>query len=171
MSFINEREEYSNLKHRELYTLDAKLINADSTLVVVIIGESCNRNHMSVYGYNRPTTPRLQARKDIMVFDNVISANSSTLKSIILPHIFKFRFGEVFIVGNGLCAVPENVRQTARNDTQVVPYKVFAFYTNTSINWNLILNSQFSMKKGSQKRAFFLFFIFFLAVYTKYGQA
>ena len=82
VSFINEREEYSNLKHRELYTLDAKLTNADSTLVVVIIGESCNRNHMSVYGYNRPTTPRLQARKDIMVFDNVISANSSTLKSI-----------------------------------------------------------------------------------------
>lgn len=82
VSFINEREEYSNLKHRELYTLDAKLTNADSTLVVVIIGESCNRNHMSVYGYNRLTTPRLQARKDIMVFDNVISANSSTLKSI-----------------------------------------------------------------------------------------
>ena len=43
----------------------------------------------------------------------------------------------VFIVGNGLCAVPENVRQITRNDTQVVPYKVFAFYTNTSINPNL----------------------------------
>ena len=41
------------------------------------------------------------------------------------------------IVGNGLCAVPENVRQTAGHDTQVVPYKVFVFYTNTSINWNL----------------------------------
>ena len=49
----------------------------------------------------------------------------------------KFQFNEVFIVGNGLCAVPENVRQMARNDTQVVPYKVFAFYANTSINRNL----------------------------------
>ena len=48
--------------------------------------------------------------------------------------IFKFRFIEGFIVGNGLCAVPKNVRQMARNDTQVVPYKVFAFYANTSIN-------------------------------------
>ena len=43
------------------------------------------------------------------------------------------------IVGNGLCAVPENVRQTARNDTQVVPYKVFVFYTNTSLNRNFYL--------------------------------
>ena len=38
----------------------------------------------------------------------------------------KSRFIEGFIVGNGLCAVPKNVRQMARNDTQVVPYKVFA---------------------------------------------
>ena len=49
VSFINEREEYSNLKHRELYTLDAKLINADSTHAVVIRCESCNLNHISVY--------------------------------------------------------------------------------------------------------------------------
>ena len=41
------------------------------------------------------------------------------------------------IVGNGLCAVPENVRQTAGHDTPVVPSKVFGFYTNTSINRNL----------------------------------
>ena len=57
--------------------------------------------------------------------------------------MFKFQFIEVFIVGNGLCAVPENVRQMERNDTQVVPYKVFAFYANTSINRNLILGGQF----------------------------
>ena len=38
----------------------------------------------------------------------------------------KSQFIEGFIVGNGLCAVPKNVRQMARNDTQVVPYKVLA---------------------------------------------
>ena len=51
----------------------------------------------------------------------------------------KYQFIGVFIVGYGLCAVPENVRQITGNDTQVVPYKVFAFYANTSINWNLQL--------------------------------
>ena len=82
ISFFQESKEYNNLKTRKLYSLDAELTTEDPTLVVVIIGESCNRNHLSLYGYGRPTTPRLQARKDILVFDNVISANSNTLKSV-----------------------------------------------------------------------------------------
>lgn len=82
VSFFEESKEYKNLRTRALYTLDTELTSNDSTLVVVIIGESCNRNHMSLYGYNRETTPRLKARKDILVFDNVISANSNTLRSV-----------------------------------------------------------------------------------------
>ena len=82
VSFFKESKEYSNLKKRELYSLDTKLTTNDSTLLVVIIGESCNRNHMSIYGYNRNTTPRLEGWDNLFVFDNVISANSSTLKSV-----------------------------------------------------------------------------------------
>jgi len=82
ISFYNESQEYNNLKNRELLNLDTKLSSSDSTMVVVIIGESCNRNHMSIYGYNRKTTPCLESRDDIYVFDNVVSANSGTLKSI-----------------------------------------------------------------------------------------
>lgn len=82
VSFFNESKEYKNLKTRELYNIDTELTTNDSTFVVVIIGESCNRNHMSLYGYGRETTPRLQARHDLLVFDNVISANSNTLRSV-----------------------------------------------------------------------------------------
>ena len=82
ISFLNESKSYKLLKNRELYDLDAKIVTQDSTLVVMIIGESCNRNHMSLYGYHRETTPRLASRDDIMTFDNVISCNSSTLLSI-----------------------------------------------------------------------------------------
>ncbi len=82
VSFIKESKEYRNLKNRELFNLDAKLTTDDPTLVVLIIGESCNRNHMSLYGYERETTPHLQTREDIYVFDNVISANSNTLYSM-----------------------------------------------------------------------------------------
>ncbi len=82
VSFFKESKEYKNLKTRALYNIDTELTTNDSTLVVVIIGESCNRNHMSLYGYKRQTTPRLQARNDIMVFNNVISANSNTLRSV-----------------------------------------------------------------------------------------
>lgn len=82
VSFFEESKEFKNLKTRDLYSLETELTSNDSTLVVVIIGESCNRNHMSLYGYTRETTPRLQARKDLLVFDNVISANSNTLRSV-----------------------------------------------------------------------------------------
>lgn len=82
ISFLNESKAYKSLKNRELYDLDALITTQDSTLVVMIIGESCNRNHMSLYGYHRETSPRLSSRDDIMAFDNVISCNSSTLLSI-----------------------------------------------------------------------------------------
>ena len=82
VSFFDESRAFKALKSRELYDLNAEMTTNDSTLVVVIIGESCNRNHMSVYGYERETSPRLKSRDDIMVFDNVISANSSTLNSV-----------------------------------------------------------------------------------------
>ena len=82
ISFARESEEYSKLKTLPLVRLDAELTTDDPTLVVVIVGESCNRNHQSLYGYGRETTPRLQAREDILVFDNVVSANSNTLYSV-----------------------------------------------------------------------------------------
>lgn len=82
VSFFDESRAFKALKTRELYDLDAEMATDDPTLVVMIIGESCNRNHMSVYGYGRETTPRLKSRDDIVVFDNVISSNSSTLNSV-----------------------------------------------------------------------------------------
>lgn len=84
VSFYRESKCYKNLKHRNLYNIETQITTSDSTLVVVVIGESCNRNHMSIYGYHRPTTPRLASRNDILVFDNVISANSNTLASVML---------------------------------------------------------------------------------------
>jgi heptose-I-phosphate ethanolaminephosphotransferase len=82
ISFLQESEEYRKLENHDPFQLDAELTTDDPTLVVVIVGESCNRNHLSLYGYGRKTTPRLQARQDIFVFDNVVSANSNTLYSV-----------------------------------------------------------------------------------------
>ena len=55
----------------------------DQRTVVWVIGESTNRNNLSLYGYARPTTPRLDAmRDDLTVFDDVISSESSTMGSL-----------------------------------------------------------------------------------------
>ena len=84
VSFYIESKSYKNLKKRNLYTVDAKIDSPDSTLVVVVIGESYNRNHAGIYGYHRQTTPRLASHNDILIFDDVISANSNTLGSVML---------------------------------------------------------------------------------------
>ena len=52
--------------------------------VILVIGESTSRHHMSLYGYPRPTTPLLAAmRPELAVFEDVISNHSSTIGSVI----------------------------------------------------------------------------------------
>ncbi len=50
--------------------------------LVLVIGESTNRQHMGIYGYTRPTTPRLQALPGLEVFDQVISARPYTIETL-----------------------------------------------------------------------------------------
>lgn len=53
--------------------------------VVLVIGESCNRNHMGLYGYYLPNTPylsRLQAEKQLYTFTDVISPHSTTVAAL-----------------------------------------------------------------------------------------
>ncbi len=53
---------------------------SDSTNVVLIIGESFNRHHSSLYGYPQETNPRLSSLRDnLYVFDDVISPYNYTL--------------------------------------------------------------------------------------------
>ncbi len=79
MKLYQEVNKQSGPKKVEVNTTckDAKQI------FVLIIGESCSRNHMSLYGYQRNTTPLLKKRKDIVVFDDVVSAYSNTLSSVL----------------------------------------------------------------------------------------
>lgn len=49
--------------------------------IVLVIGESTNRNRMSLYGYERDTTPRLNKMKDdLVVFKNVYSPRPYTIE-------------------------------------------------------------------------------------------
>jgi heptose-I-phosphate ethanolaminephosphotransferase len=51
--------------------------------VVLVIGESTNSQRMSLYGYPRKTTPRLDAmREDLVVFDNVITPRPYTIEAL-----------------------------------------------------------------------------------------
>lgn len=50
---------------------------------VLVIGESTNRTRMSLYGYGRDTTPRLDSlRERLVVFDDVIATRPYTIESL-----------------------------------------------------------------------------------------
>jgi glucan phosphoethanolaminetransferase (alkaline phosphatase superfamily) len=51
---------------------------------VLVIGESSRRRSWSLYGYGRPTSPRLSARQDLVAFTNAISPSVTT--GLSLPH-------------------------------------------------------------------------------------
>ncbi len=51
--------------------------------LVLVIGESTNRQRMSLYGYARETTPRLDAMQDeLSVFKNVVASRPYTIESL-----------------------------------------------------------------------------------------
>lgn len=60
--------------------------------IVVVIGESYNKHHASLYGYPRPTTPRLDRLKrkgELTVFDDVVTPwnlTSNAFKSFLSTH-------------------------------------------------------------------------------------
>jgi len=51
--------------------------------LVLVIGESTNRQHMGIYGYSRDTTPRLEALQDeLLAFDNVYTPRPYTIEAL-----------------------------------------------------------------------------------------
>jgi heptose-I-phosphate ethanolaminephosphotransferase len=70
---------------------------AGPSTVVLVITDSINRDNMGLYGYGRPTTPRLQAHKaqagaQMAVLKNAWSVDASTLPA--LRNMFHFGLPE-----------------------------------------------------------------------------
>ena len=83
-------EQYKNLKQQMQENLSSRqneILANNSYLpnVVLIIGESTQRNYMSLYGYPLPTTPHLESLQqngNLIVFSDVISPHSHTDTSL-----------------------------------------------------------------------------------------
>ncbi|EPA97264.1 phosphoethanolamine transferase CptA [Pseudomonas sp. G5(2012)] len=73
---------HSASKAAPLHNFKDSTANQPATLVLVI-GESTNRQRMSLYGYPRQTTPELDKLKDqLAVFDNVITPRPYTIEAL-----------------------------------------------------------------------------------------
>jgi heptose-I-phosphate ethanolaminephosphotransferase len=73
---------YKNSQLSPVKNLTDKYADQPST-VVIVIGESTNRQHMSLYGYPRETNPKLSSIKDqLAIFTHVVSARPYTIESL-----------------------------------------------------------------------------------------
>lgn len=71
--------------------------SAESTykaqMIVVVIGESASRDHLSLYGYPLPTTPRLDTiSKGLYVFTDAVASSTSTAEN--MPRLLTFMTDE-----------------------------------------------------------------------------
>lgn len=57
----------------------------ESPYIILIIGESHNRHHSSLYGYPLETNPRLQKRSNLFVFNDVIAPTNAT--AVVFRHL------------------------------------------------------------------------------------
>ncbi len=77
-----EKQLLANKNLAPLKNLSDKNAQTKNTLVLVI-GESTNRQRMSLYGYQRETTPHLDALKDeLLIFQNVYSPRPYTIETL-----------------------------------------------------------------------------------------
>ena len=87
-SFMNFNKEIIEIKefykNREHIKIDATSnLNVSPKNIILIIGESANRHHYSLYGYKRNTTPRLDSIKsELYIFKDVITPHIQTLNAV-----------------------------------------------------------------------------------------
>lgn len=86
-TFINYKvrlhHEISSIEARQTLPLDIKVEHQDSIpqTIVVVIGESLNKHHMSLYGYQRNTNPRLSMydKEHLIVYNDIVSPQVHTI--------------------------------------------------------------------------------------------
>jgi heptose-I-phosphate ethanolaminephosphotransferase len=84
IEFVQEMKAHKMLKSREVRKVEASIKNTENErqICVLVLGESVNRNHLALYGYNRNTTPKLSTRNDLFIYSDVVNSHSNTLISI-----------------------------------------------------------------------------------------
>lgn len=84
--YLNIQQELLNDNNLSMLQMEDISLSADrpkKEVHILIIGESADRDHMSIYGYPRPTTPELEAlASELFVFRDVISSATNTIPNM-----------------------------------------------------------------------------------------
>ncbi len=82
-SFSSQYNFYKQTEQAKLKSVTAKVQSPNNQTFVLIIGESLNRHHMSLYGYHRNTNPKLSKRNDLIIYKDVVSGYSNTISAVL----------------------------------------------------------------------------------------
>ena len=77
----DEKKDIAN-RLKQPYEVTSLLPKDQNQTIVVVIGESETRHHMSLYGYGRKTNVLLQRSDSLMVYDDVVSPQVHTIPVI-----------------------------------------------------------------------------------------
>jgi len=90
LDYNAQRDFLDGVRHKVAHDLQAAsrikidYVGPEQQTVVLVLGESVNRSNWSLYGYQRATTPRLDAHRDqMLVFRNAQSADAVTVQSLL----------------------------------------------------------------------------------------
>ncbi|MDE7420393.1 MAG: phosphoethanolamine transferase [Muribaculaceae bacterium] len=95
VSFLHDRSENKKLLNKKRPLPYPQTLDSDSAAqrIIVIIGESASRDHLSLYGYPLPTSPYLDSISDTLYrFDDAVASSTSTAQNI--PRLLTFMTDE-----------------------------------------------------------------------------
>ena len=77
-----------------------------SELYVLVVGETSRADNWQLYGYDRPTNPRLSKRDGLSIFAKTLSESNTTHKSVpmMLSPLTSDNFGDSIYFTKGICA-------------------------------------------------------------------
>lgn len=75
-------------------------------IYVLVVGETSRADNWQLYGYNRPTNPRLSLRDGLIVFSKNLSESNTTHKSVpmLLSPLNSKNYGDSIYFTKGICA-------------------------------------------------------------------
>lgn len=117
------------------YRYDATSIHDKNMpeLYILVIGETSRADNWQLYGYERPTNPRLSERNDIVVFSKTLSESNTTHKSVpmLLSPLTSDNFGDSIYYTKGICeAFNEAGYNTAFFSNQQRNHSFIDFFAN-----------------------------------------
>ena len=87
-------ENYHNTSASFSYNASSTHPTDDKEIYMIVIGETSRADNWQVLGYDRPTTPLLSKREDIVAFPKVLSESNTTHKSV--PMLLTWLSADIF---------------------------------------------------------------------------